>query len=258
MDEPEILAGGGVNEVIRVGATVRRPAGAWTPLVHQLLRHLRAAGFTAAPAPHGITADGLEILDFLPGDVAHYPLPAAARTPEALVSAGEMLRAYHDATVDFAGTGPRAGWQLPAVEPVEVLCHGDYAPYNCVLDGSRVVGLIDFDVAHPGSRLWDVAYGAYRWVLTGEEDTGDDQVERLRIFVDAYGLDAHGRRGLISMVARRLAAMVAFMQAQAAAGSAAFAGHLAEGHHLLYRADSARLLARRAEVERRLLQGITG
>ncbi len=117
MDEPEVLTGGGVNEVIRFGNTVRRPAGPWRPLIHELLRHLRQAGFTAAPAPHGITEDGFAILDFLPGVVAHHPLPAAARTREALVSAAELLRAYHDATVEFAAKTPRDGWQLPAVPP---------------------------------------------------------------------------------------------------------------------------------------------
>jgi hypothetical protein len=59
---------------------------------------------------------------------------------------------------------PLAVWYFPPREPVEVVCHGDLAPYNCVFDGDRLVGVIDFDTAHPGPRLWDVAGGAYRLV----------------------------------------------------------------------------------------------
>lgn len=39
--EPEqILGGDARSPVVRIGDTVRRPSGAWTPAVHALLRHL--------------------------------------------------------------------------------------------------------------------------------------------------------------------------------------------------------------------------
>jgi hypothetical protein len=41
----EVLEGGGVNIVSRVGNTVRRPARSWIPAVRELLRHLREEGF---------------------------------------------------------------------------------------------------------------------------------------------------------------------------------------------------------------------
>jgi hypothetical protein len=56
--DEEVLPGGGVNHVVRVGATVRRPAGRWTPVVHTLLEHLAAVGFAGAPASHGLDAEG--------------------------------------------------------------------------------------------------------------------------------------------------------------------------------------------------------
>jgi hypothetical protein len=44
------LDGGNMSSgVVRVGDTVRRPAGPWTPTVHALLGHLHAAGFRGAP-----------------------------------------------------------------------------------------------------------------------------------------------------------------------------------------------------------------
>ena len=110
MPEREVLAGGGVNEVVRIGGLVRRPTGPWSPLVHDLLRHLREQGFTAAPAFHEVTADGFEVLDFIPGQVPNYPATPAAASQTALQSAAELLRAYHDATVGFVADAPRQGW----------------------------------------------------------------------------------------------------------------------------------------------------
>ncbi|RKE19639.1 phosphotransferase enzyme family protein [Streptomyces sp. TLI_171] len=254
MADRELLAGG-VNQVERVGNRVLRPTGPWSPAVHGLLAHLRAAGFTAAPAFHGRTADGREILDFLPGEVPDYPPTPAAASRTALLTAARQLRAYHDATAGYAAEG----WMLPAAEPVEVICHGDYAPHNCVLDGERVVGVIDFDTAHPGPRLHDVAYAAYRWAPTSAPGNADgfgtpaEQAVRVREFCDAYGLDRAGRAGLVDAIAERLHALVAHMRAEAAAGSAAFASHLADGHHLMYLADAGYVLRDRAVFEARLL-----
>lgn len=146
----ETLTGGGVNEVVRIGRTVRRPTGPWSPRVHDLLRHLEEVGFRGAPRVLDGTADGFEILDFLPGEVSNYPATPAASSAEALESAAALLREYHDATAGYAVNAPREGWQVAAREPVEVICHGDYAPHNCVLDGTRTAGIIDFDFAHPG------------------------------------------------------------------------------------------------------------
>lgn len=257
MPDRESLVGG-VNEVVRVGAKVWRPTGPWSPRVHGLLRHLRQQGFTAAPRFHGVTADGLEVLDFIPGAVSDYPATPAAASLAALASAAELLRALHDSTVELAGDTPD-GWMLPARAPVEVICHGDYAPHNCVLDGTEVVGVIDFDTAHPGPRLWDVAYAVYRWAPTTAPTntdgfgTAEEQAHRARFFCDRYGLDPVGRAGLVDAVVARLHDLVGFMRSQAAAGNAAFARHLTDGHHIQYLADAAYLGRCRAVFERSLL-----
>ncbi len=258
MPEQEILTGGGINEVVRIGATVRRPTGPWSPLVHGLLGYVREHGFTAAPAVHGVTGGGFEILDFLPGEVSNYPVTPAAATLEALVSAAELLRALHDSTVGYA-TGVTEGWMLPPRSPAEVICHGDYAPHNCVLDGDKVVGVIDFDTAHPGPRLWDIGYAVYRWAPTTAPanadgfGTAEEQARRARIFCDRYGLDAAGRAGLVDTVVARLHALVAHMRAEAANGNQTFAGHLADGHHLQYLADAAYVEQQRPVFDRHLL-----
>ncbi len=134
------------------------------------------------------------------------------------------------------------GWQLPAREPVEVICHNDYAPHNCVLDGDVAVGIIDFDLAHPGPRGWDIAYALYRFAPLTHPDNTDgfgsvaEQARRARVFCDSYGLD--DRELLIDTVVERLHDLVQHMRTQAAAGDRAFAGHIAQGHDLLYLRDA--------------------
>lgn len=245
--EGEILHGG-VNRVVRTGTVVRRPTGPWTPAVHALLRHLESAGFTGAPRVHGVDDQGREVLDFVPGTVADYPVPAYVRSDAALVAAGRLLRRYHDATAGFVPP-PGAVWQLPPREPREVVCHGDAAAYNTVFRDGLPVALIDFDTAHPGPRVWDLAYAAYRFVplgapgSNGEHVPPAEQARRLALLVDAYGLAEADRAVLVETAWERLEALVDFMTARAAAGDAAFARHLAEGHDVVYRNDIAYLRA---------------
>ena len=58
----------------------------------------------------------------------------------------------------------RACWQWPAHEPVQVICHNDFAPYNLMFENGKLTGVIDLDLASPGPRVWDMAYTAYRFV----------------------------------------------------------------------------------------------
>ncbi|MFC7641804.1 hypothetical protein ACFQX6_13060 [Streptosporangium lutulentum] len=112
--EPEFaLIGGEVTEgVVRVGDTVRRPAGFNAPLVHALLDRLEAAGFAGAPRFLGIDAAGREVLTFIPGEVAGRPRPAWIADEERMASVGRLVRAYDDAVAGFVlpeGVRPSQG-----------------------------------------------------------------------------------------------------------------------------------------------------
>ena len=128
-----VLLGGNTNTVVRVGDTVRRTAGAWTPTVQALLRRLERAGFEAAPRPLGVDDQGREVLSYIEGSAVSYPMPAYVWDDATLADAGRLLRRYHDLTVDFDPSAAR--WRPYAVVsgPSEVICHCDWGPYNARL-----------------------------------------------------------------------------------------------------------------------------
>lgn len=66
MDREVDLSGGRVTPgVVRVGMTVRRPTGKYSPFVHALLALLADAGFDRSPRFHGFDDGGREILDYV-------------------------------------------------------------------------------------------------------------------------------------------------------------------------------------------------
>ena len=89
-------------------------------------------------------------------------MPNWAWSETVLTDVARALRQWHDASSGFDTEG--AIWGLDAHAPREVICHNDFAPYNCVFIDGRFVGAIDFDLCSPGPRLWDMAYTAYRFV----------------------------------------------------------------------------------------------
>ena len=96
-DEEVTLAVGGVTDVVRLGATVRRPVRPFTATVQAYLRHLRERGFDAAPEALGEDDQGREVLSFVPGDVPDDPLPDYTTTDDVLVDLARLVRRLHDA-----------------------------------------------------------------------------------------------------------------------------------------------------------------
>lgn len=238
--EEEVLAGGNSSAVVRVGDTVHRTAGPWTPAVHRLLATLRMAGVMEVPEPLGLDEQGREVLSFLPGAVGNYPLPGWLWSPTILHEAGALLRRVHDASVPLAHTA--AVWQMPAHEPIEVVCLNDVAPYNMVFHEGHLTGLIDLDMASPGPRIWDLAYLAYRLVPLGEysDDHAPEEgarLDRLNALIRSYGYD-FGQDALLRAAAERMEDLAVFTDRRAAdTGRSDFTDHAA-----LYRRDRDRLI----------------
>lgn len=73
------LTGGTIGGAVRVGETVRRLAGPWTPTVQRLLAHLRRRGAERVPEPLGLEEQGRDVLSHLPGVVPQHPAHLAYR-----------------------------------------------------------------------------------------------------------------------------------------------------------------------------------
>jgi hypothetical protein len=118
----ELLRGGSVTEVLRVGDTVHRRPGRNAGFVHRLLEFLERAGWDGAPRFRGVDEQGREILTFLAGHVPWQPAEQArARSDDSLAVAAALVRQFHDMT---AGTCLAGG--------CEVVCHNDLSPSNTV------------------------------------------------------------------------------------------------------------------------------
>jgi hypothetical protein len=204
-DGDEILLEGGFTNaglVTRVGDSVRRPWRSTAPATQALLDHLERVGFDGAPRHLGIDDRGREMLSFIPGQAAVEPYPAWALTDEALVSVGELLRRYHDAIASFDATGHAWPPSVPVAFRGGIISHNDPNLDNVVFAGGRAVALIDFDLASPGSAVWDVACAARLWApLRDERDVPElvrgRSLARLRLFADAYGLPAPDRARVV-------------------------------------------------------------
>ncbi|NIK62268.1 phosphotransferase [Kribbella shirazensis] len=202
------LVGGTANRglVVRVGDTVRRPLRASSTATHALLRHLESVGFQGAPAFLGVDAQGREVLSYLPGETVTAPYPSWSMTDEALDSVAHLLRTYHEAVADFRPIGLEWAEPVPADYVTGLISHNDPNLDNVVFRDGVAVALIDFDLAGPGSPLWDVATAVRLWApLRPDADIHDVRrghtLTRLRRFADAYNLTDADRLRLVDAAA---------------------------------------------------------
>ncbi|WP_169789916.1 GNAT family N-acetyltransferase [Actinoplanes subtropicus] len=235
--QEQVLAGGNMGGAVRVGTTVRRTAGAWSPTIQRLLGHLRDQGLSWVPQPLGADHAGRDCVSYLPGHVPQDPLPSWIWADSVLVEATTRLRELHRASATFDASG--AVWQLPDHRPAEVICHNDFAPYNMVFAAERLVGVIDWDTASPGPRVWDAAYLAYRLVPLTVPTNSDaitstlaDRADRLRLLCTTYG---HGLQPavVLTVAVQRLHELADFTLARAEAGQRDLYEHVD-----LYRRDA--------------------
>lgn len=253
MDERP-FPGGNLSDAVRVGDTVRRQTGPWTPSVHALLSHLEAAGFPA-PRPRGIDDRGREILTFVEGETVTGwpdPFPEWIYAREAVVQAARLLRRYHDLTLDLVHS-PGSTWRMTAPTAHEVICHNDWAPYNAVFGDRLPIAMLDWDMVGPGSRVWDLARAAFVWIplYTGDTRfTVSEKGQRLRAFCEAYGLD--DRRGLLDLLHDQLLFFADFAEREARAGHAGFSKLVSWGVPEGHRRDADALRTQQRALEDQL------
>ncbi len=156
--------------VAQHGPEVRRPAGYWTAAAHAVLRHLKSVGFAQSPQVLGCDRT-TERLAYIAGKSGSDGWEAVA-SARGLRAFARLLCGFHEAVRSFEpesdtpwAFGPRA------VQPGEIVCHGDFGPWNVVWRDHLAVGLLDWDFVYPGSPMDDVAYALEYAAPFRDDDT---------------------------------------------------------------------------------------
>ncbi|MEU9832410.1 phosphotransferase [Streptosporangium sp. NPDC048047] len=199
----EPLPGNATTDVVRIGDTVRRPAGPWTGTVDAFLLHLHNAGFTGAPRPLGRDDKGRQVLEYVPGRTGDV---TGTYTMTELAEIGSLLADLHAAAAGFTPPEPAVWNRVILPDAEELVCHNDAAPWN-LIRAPRGWVLIDWDAAAPASRLWELAYAAQSMGGLGDRRPPEESAARLRALVDGYGLAGEARPALAAMLGRRARAM---------------------------------------------------
>lgn len=256
----EVLSGGNTGLVVRVGDTVRRQVGHWTPAVHALLHHLEEVGFDAAPRALHTDEQGREVLSFVEGTVGTlgpHPVPPAFRTVSACRAIGAWIRAFHDAQAGFV-PDPGLPWRLVpgrGLVPGEVVVHHDVGTYNTVLRDDGSFAVIDFDFAAPGDPVEDLAHALWAWTPLWDDreaarrEMGHDTLpaarDRFAALLDGYGADADQRARVPAAVLDGMEDHARALGGLAASGDPAFVALVEQGTPARVRRDAAWFRAHR-------------
>jgi uncharacterized protein YndB with AHSA1/START domain len=228
------LPGGNTTGAVLIDGVIHKRASPWTPTVHALLRYLEEAGFPGAPRALGFDSSGREMLSYLPGETIgdRDPWPAWVSADSMLVQVGQWLRRLHDLTADFRPPADERWFIGGVMRPGLIVGHQDEAPYNAVVDGERLVGFYDWDIAGPSSREWDLAFSMLPWVPLASDAPGPSDAagaggpdaggrsRRFHLLLDAYGFEGD-REVFGSVVPQRARRQAGVIRRAAAAGDPA-------------------------------------
>jgi hypothetical protein len=238
------LPGGNVGGAVRVGDTVRRPAGPWTPAVHALL------GYLAPRLPHiprvlGFDERGREVLSYLPGRIPD--VGTEVLSTGQIASLVRWTRELHAAVAGFTHDGP---WRFFPVPSPTLIGHNDIAPYNACFDGDALIGVFDWDLAGPTTPLLELAFIAWNCVPLWQDISAGPAAARLRVIAATYG--SFDARQILRTVPPRIQLMLDGIPVAAAAGDEGMANLMAVGEPGRSRITLEDLIDRIPAIERLL------
>lgn len=161
---------------------MRRPPGPNAELAREVLERLERAGFDEAPRWLGLDERGREILSWIEGETftergrlhpyVGDPPDRVTFSDEQLAAVFRLLRRYHGALAD------------------DLVCHGDFGPWNLVWRDGLPVGIIDFDDVRRADPSEDVSYALTVFLGYGlSEAEPEELVRRTRLALAAYDCD---------------------------------------------------------------------
>ena len=243
-DHETKLPGGNVSGAVRVGDTVRRQTGPWTPAVHALLGYLDGR-VPAIPRVLGIDGQGREMLSYLPGRIVD--IDTETLSAGQLVSLVSWTRSFHEAVTRFSHPGP---WRYVSVAEPTLIGHNDIALYNACFDGDTLTGVFDWDLAGPTTPLLELAFIAWNCVPLWADIGPEQAAARLRLIASAYG--ETGARQILHAVPARIALMLDWIPAAAAAGDEGMVRLMSAGEPGRSAASLADLVTRIPAIDRAL------
>jgi Ser/Thr protein kinase RdoA (MazF antagonist) len=207
-------------------------------------------------------------LTFIEGEMAGRPLSAWAATERVVERIARLQRRLHDCARGFV-LPPGIAWAQPLeiagvprlFEVAELIGHNDLTPENVLFVDEKPVGLIDFDLAGPTTRLLDVVNGMLWWAPLRDPADRDpllrdvDAGRRMRVYADAYGLELSERERVIDLAARRFRRSWHVMKHRAEHDGGGWARMWSEGVGDVIRRSSAWLEREGAHLHAALLAG---
>ena len=196
------------DEVFRRGDVVVRDAGAWTPTVHTLLRHLEERDFLAPRVVgSGFDEDGRETLTYVEGETGW----KGSMNTEHAFALGGMIRRLHEATATYTPPAdakwyPWCGRSLGGTE--RVVGHCDIAPWNIICRDGVPIAFIDWDFAGPTDPHVDLAQACWFCAKLYDDmvaqDEGlpplTDRAALMRAILDGYGLAAQHQTRFVDLI----------------------------------------------------------
>lgn len=248
MTKEQKLSGGNISDVYKRGDYVLRNQKENSENVQRLLKHLEMKKIEGVPRFVGIDEQQREVLTYIEGVTADYPLQDYMWTDKALEDVAHLMRKFHDATSDFLANDWEPIINTPL--PHEVVCHNDFAVYNTIFYDEKVAGIIDFDLAAPGPRSWDIVYALYTFaplsaryqapdgtVIAYDPQKDDERyAKRVRLFLNSYGW-TEDHTSLLPVLLLRIEALYLFIEQKASLGDQAFIKMVEEGHNSHYRSE---------------------
>lgn len=208
--QEEQLPGNESHPIIRIGDKVHRPTEFWQPAVRDLLNYLDSVNFPYSPKHFGVDDEDREVLSYIDGESGKKGWTNIINE-DGLCSYAKLLRTYHEAVANYKPS-PSLEWAngQKGLKSGQIVCHGDFGPWNIVWKEGQPVGIVDWDLAHPNTPEYDILYALeYSAPFRDDEATNNhhhfksvpDRKRRIKIFLEAYGTP------MIKDVASKVAAM---------------------------------------------------
>lgn len=164
MDKEIPISGGRLNRgrLVRLGNFVLRPADENVHVQEVIVEVGKV--FRGIPKTFGRDASGRLKLEWIDGESAESFEDDDEHSEIRLSSVGALLRDLHDSTettVRKTVSAFRNSLDPSGIE--EVICHGDAGPGNIVFRDGIAFALIDWEMASPGRRSWDLATALRYW-----------------------------------------------------------------------------------------------